>query len=126
MVAQLDDLSLDALLGPAVAEPPDDRVICKCSIAPVGMGDFKLQRAERDRIEQEPQSRNSWDFALTFRNGEVVHLHPDYSQTRILCNRGVPAADDEVPRTGRGGSSGRGTFTKYKNKGYNSALKFRS
>ena len=119
--------SKDKILGPAVDDPTADVVIRTCTIRDIGRQDFKSQRAERDLVLPagvEPQSRGTWDFVLTYGDGHVVHLHPEYRGTRVAANVGTPPVDDEVPRAGRGGSDGRGTFSKFKHKGYNATLRF--
>ena len=51
MVAQMDDASLDDLLGLAVADPPGEYMMCKCSLKSFGRDDAKMQRAARGRKE---------------------------------------------------------------------------
>ena len=103
-----------------------------CSIRIAGRQDFKTQRAERDvdkaknkgKVLIEPQSRETWDFVLMYGDGHIVHLHPAHKGNKVPAYFGQPPVDDEVPRTGRGGSDGRGTFKKFKHKGYNATLTF--
>ena len=119
--------SKNKILGPAVDDHTADVVIRTCTIRDIGRQDFKSQRAERDLVLPtgvEPQSRGTWDFALTCGSGRVVHLHPSYRGTTTAGNVGAPPVDEEVPGAGRDGSDGPGTFKKYKTKGYNTQLKF--
>ena len=125
MVAQLDTASKDKILRPG-------DYIRTCCIRVAGRQDFKTQHAERDvekaknkgKVLIEPQSRETWDFVLTYGDGHTVYLHPSHQGNKVQAYFGQPPADDEVPRTGRGGSDGRGTFKKFKHKGYNATLTF--
>jgi hypothetical protein len=125
MIAQFSDDSLNAMFGPAVAEPSDDQVVCQCDIR---MGDrpgFKMQRADVDNHRKAAQA-NTWDFVLTFRSGRVVHLHPDWNGTKVSAHFGTPSPDAEIPTSGQGGSDGPGTYRRFAWKGYNTTLRFRS
>ena len=57
-----------------------------------------------------------WDFVLVRDDGSEVSLHPNYSDTKIQCySIGADVADHELPASGLGGTSGRGTFRYFKN-----------
>ena len=121
----MDTKSKDMILGPGDS-------IRTCYVRVVGRQDFKTQRAERDANQKTqnhgkvwgPQSKDTWDFVLTDGDGHSVHLHPSHKGPKVQAHMGQPPVDDEVPRAGRGGSDGRGTFKKFKQKGYDMALKF--
>ena len=68
---------------------------------------------------------HTWDSVLTFRSGRVVYLHPNYIGTAFSANLGKPLPDAEVPTTGMGGTDGKGTYKRFKCKGYDSTLRFR-
>ena len=124
MIAQLSDDSLDDMFGAAVAEPSDDQVVCQCDIRGLDRPGFKMQRADVDN-RREPAQAQTWDFVLTFRSGRVVYLHPNWKGTEVSAHFGTPPPDAEVPKTGLGGSDGKGTYMRFKWKGYNTTLRFR-
>ena len=71
MIAQLSDVSLNVMFGPAVAEPSDDQVVCQCDLRVVDRPGCNMQRADIDNHRKAAQA-NTWDFVLTFRSGRVV------------------------------------------------------
>ena len=62
---------------------------------------------------------------LTLDNGTEIFLHPNYSNTKFDCYKGTPEADHDVPTTGMGGTSGRGTYKYFKQKHYATTLRFK-
>ena len=52
----------------------------------------------------------TWDFIVWRADGSYIAMHPNYSSTKIDCKTHWPVWDGELPRTGKGGTSGRGTF----------------
>ena len=86
---------------------------------------FKEQRADRSH-GREPTPVQTWDFVLTFGNGRVVNLHPNWNNNKVSASIGTPTPGAEVPRDVLGGTNGKGTFRRFSQKGYNTTLKFRS
>ena len=66
----------------------------------------------------------TWDFVLVCDDGTEVFLHPDFKSPKIACRTGEPATDHEIPKSGKGGSSGPGTYKHFKTKKVQMTLKF--
>ena len=76
------------------------------------------------RAHRDGEMLKIWDFVLVCDDGTEVYLHPDFSKPNIAAYTGVPEPDHELPRSGKGGSSGPGTYKYFKNKQYQMTLKF--
>ena len=151
MVAQMDADSMALVLKVLDTRPnSESRIIVSCRLQKTDKYDHKRHFAHRDKAKREkeqgvapPQSRDPmeflppskeahragvqlkiWDFVLEFDDGSEVYLHPEYSNPKISCFAGAPQPDHELPRTGKGGSSGRGTYKFFKNKQYGTTLSF--
>ena len=66
----------------------------------------------------------TWDFVLVCDDGTWVCLHPNFKDPKIACYTGEGVQDHEIPNTGKGGSSGKGTNKDFKNKHIQATLKF--
>ena len=53
-----------------------------------------------------------------------LHAPQLYSNTKIECHKGEPAQDHEIPKSGKGGTSGPGTFKYFKQKNVTHTLRF--
>ena len=72
-----------------------------------------------------------WDFVVFRANGTLISLHPNYSNVKIRCKEGLqahlgpgPASSQEIPRTGKGGTSGPGTYKRFKFRNCDKVLRF--
>jgi hypothetical protein len=61
---------------------------------------------------------------LTRSDGQLIALHPSYSNNKVECKYGLPGTDDQVPAAGPGGSDGQGTYKHFKSKYVDTILKF--
>ncbi len=103
MVAQLDDESMRVVVeGPGDAANRS-RGLTRCMIQQSDVYDHKRHFAARDSNEH----LKVWNFVLVRDDGNMVALHPNFSNTKVSCQFGGPISDHELPRTGRGGTSGR-------------------
>ena len=76
-------------------------------------------------VDSEAKFKLQWDFLLTRDDGSVVLLHPNLTVNTISCKFSVPPSDHEIPRSGLGGTSGRGTFKYFANKYVEKQLKWK-
>jgi hypothetical protein len=121
MVGQLDAESLQLLL-----EYHDrSRGIVSCQIRKTDRYDHARHHALK-HLRASPDMLLIWDFVLLCEDGTEVFLHPNYSDKKIAAFIGEPQQDHEVPRTGLGGTSGKGTFKYFKNKFTTATLRFGS
>ena len=109
---------------------PRSRGLVGCRLQKTDKYDHKRHAAARKAGTAGPNDPMMyiWDFVLVCDNGTLIFLHPSYSNNKIECYTGYegiqPARDHELPGTGRGGTSGPGTFKYFKNKGVQYTLKF--
>ena len=89
------------------------RGLVGCRIEQLDSYDHKLMHANRAAGRDCAAMLRIWGFVLSRDDGSTVRLHPNYSNTKIQCKSGDPVQNHELPRTGKGGSSGRGTFRRY-------------
>ena len=82
-------------------------------------------RTQKNSDRSSGQMLFVWDFVLTLDNGTEIYLHPSYTQRKFPCFIGLPQTDHEVPRTGRGGTNGPGTFKYFKEKKADQMLRFK-
>jgi hypothetical protein len=130
MVAQLNEDSLRKVFEGLVTDVPqsrNSRGIVGCKIEKTNKYDHKRHHANV------PQSRAApmlmvWDFVLMRSDGTKIYLHPNYGDTKIPCYELAFDAeheqDHEVPRSGKGGTSGPGTFRRLASRPYTSTLRF--
>ena len=85
----------------------------------------------RNPLQSSGDMLKIWDFVVFRANGTVISLHPNYSNTKIRCYEGVqahlgpgPASSQEIPRTGKGGTSGPGTYKHFKYRNCDKVLRF--
>ena len=57
-------------------------------------------------------------------DGTTVSIHPNWSRSKFSCYTGDATQDHELPKSGKGGTSGPGTFKYFKNKHHETTLKF--
>ena len=127
MVAQLDDASMrEAVQGIDFRS----RGIVSCRLQKTPRYDHKRHHAAaKGAAKGAPQTTppamlDIWDFVLTLENGREVWLHPEYASPKFGAYFEKPAEDYEIPRTGKGGTSGRGTYKYFKQKCYQVTLRF--
>ena len=120
MVAQLDNASLDHILGECRSR---GGIVC-CGLVRTMVYDHK-----RHKAGQIPPGEMGkiWDFVLVRSDRSAIFIHPDYTTTRVQCYHAhdrhfVP--DHEIPASGKGGTSGKGTFRYFKDKHVDSVLTF--
>lgn len=130
MVAQLDEDSMERVVyglpdGPANLADRS-RGIVSCGVQETDTYDHKRHSALKTLKRSPPPDVRlcEWDFVLECDDGTLVSLHPNYGNTTIACYKGAPANDHELPRTGKGGSNGPGTFKYFLNKNKGKTLKF--
>ena len=87
------------------------RGIIGCSLHKTDMHDMKRHRADvENKTAVAGVVYYTWDFVVWRADGSYIAMHPNYSSTKIDCKTHWPVWDGELPRTGKGGTSGRGTF----------------
>ena len=129
MVAQLDDASMRR-----VFQGLDNRSrgIVSCRLQKTPRYDHKRHHAAKGAPQtvvtgcstDPPAMLHIWDFVLTLENGREVWLHPEYASPKFGAYFEKPAEDYEIPRTGKGGTSGPGTYKYFKQKCYEVELRF--
>ena len=123
MIAQMDKESMRYV----VEGPPDagnrSRGVHMCQLVQTQVYDHKRCHAVR-HAGLPVQMLYAWDFVVFRENNTVVSLHPNWSNTKIQCKEGVRVHDTEFPRTGKGGTSGRGTFQYFIHKQCDKVLRF--
>ena len=130
MIAQLDAESMKRLVeGPytAVAEGMNAAVveggpqlISGCALVKTDRYDHKRNHALKDHTTV----YHIWDFVFFRSDGSQIGCHPNYSSTKFESYEGVARTDHELPKGGKGGSSGRGTYKYFKKKGIDLYLRF--
>ena len=144
MVAQMTDHSMRQVLSGLGGPTGRSRGIVSCRLQRFDRYDHKRHYAERHpeqgkgkhatqpkpKPKPKPQSWDlgkmmvTWDFALVCDDGTQVCLHPNFKDPKIACYTGEGVQDHEIPNTGKGGSSGKGTNKDFKNKHIQATLKF--
>ena len=95
-----------------------------------GKGKHATQPKAKPKPKPKPQVWDqgkmmvTWDFALVCDDGTQVCLHPNFKDHKISCFKGEGVQDHEIPKTGLGGTSGKGTYNKFKHKHYPYTLTF--
>ena len=118
MVAQLDDASMAVVVeGPPDA--PRSRGLIQCMIQQTEIYDHK-----RHCAQSSSDLMKVWNFVLVRDDGTSVSLHPNFNDTKVSCKFGQAGVDLELPRTGKGGTSGPGTFRHFANKHTDVTLRF--
>ena len=130
MVAQMNDVSMKRVVeGPnaAVAEGSNAAVaegIPKCL---VGCAIIKTDRYDHKRsaaLKDNKTVYHIWDFVFFRNDGSQIGCHPEYSKTKFGSYEGQAQTDHELPKGGKGGSSGPGTYKYMKEKGNHQPLGF--
>ena len=141
MVAQMTDHSMLLVLSGLGGPTAGCRGIVSCRLQRFLRYDQKRNFAERHPELENPRGKGkhatqsmppprakellvTWDFVLVCDDGTQVCLHPNFSNTKIACYTGEGVLDHELPNTGKGGSSGKGTNKDFKNKHIQATLKF--
>ena len=119
MVAQLDDPSMRRVVQGIDFR---SRGIVSCRLQKTPRYDHKRHHAAKGAPP--PAMLHIWDFVLTLENGREVWLHPEYASPKFGAYFERPAEDYEIPRTGKGGTNGPGTYRYFKHKVYNYQLRF--
>ena len=87
----------------------------------------QMDRYDHKRHHKDPSMEGDlkvWDFVLFRNDGSCIALHPEYRSKTFACTRGMPVTDLEIPKHGRGGSDGAGTFKYFKNRQADKQLRF--
>ena len=126
MVAQLDAESMKMLVeglpGSGTGCTSRSRGLVSCRIQKTDRYDHKRHHALKH--EGRTDMLMIWDFVVVRDDGTQVFLHPEYSTTKFQCFTGPPMQDHEIPKTGLGGTSGRGTYKYFKGKLNEVTLRF--
>jgi hypothetical protein len=120
MVAQMDDHSMRMVVE-GLDGVNRSRGLVSCRLQQIEQYDHKRHHAAG--VGMLMDMLHIWDFALTRDDGSQVFLHPSYSNTKIECYEGE-YLDYEVPKSGMGGTSGRGTFKHFREKRVQHTLRF--
>ena len=118
MVAQMDAASMEFV----VTGEGDHRSRGLVSCRLVQFDQYDHKRAHKDPTTR-PMPR-IWNFVLTREDGSTVCLHPTYSSTKIELSNVTAVADHELPASGIGGTSARGTFQYFVQKHVARILRF--
>jgi hypothetical protein len=116
MIAHLTLQSREELLSGFPNIEPIGRgpvgAIVSCGVMSCPSYDHKRQCALAPRNPTAPL-HSEWNFVVTLDDGTAIFLHPNWSNSKIAVKKGANVWDESdmaVPNTGRGGTSGRGTF----------------
>jgi hypothetical protein len=126
MIAQLVDDDMRAVV---VGESSDDanrsRGLIRCMIEKSGVYDHKRHFAARQRNEDLGEKKYVWNFVLERDDGSLVSLHPNFKGPKVSCQFGGWRSDDgELPNSGKGGTSGKGTYRHFATKYEDVTLRF--
>ena len=141
MVAQMTDDSMRLAVQGLGGQTGRSRGIVSCRLQRFLRYDQKRNFAERHPELGNPRGKGkhatqsmppprakellvTWDFVLVCDDGTQVCLHPNLGNPKIACYTGEGVQDHEIPNTGKGGSSGKGTYKYFKNKHIQATLKF--
>jgi hypothetical protein len=136
MVAQMDDASMElVVLGPDGSNR--SRGIVDAWIQKSTQYDHKRHSAlKKERRPQPEDMLYEWYFVLTRSDGTQCGVRPNYNNNKILYTadildvipvdyRGGDAeVAQELPMSGKGGTSGKGTYKQFKMKHQSAYLKF--
>ena len=127
MVAHMQESSVQMLVQGMQMEPGDgpvrSRGIVSCRLQQTDRYDHKRHHA-LGQAASVGVWMPVWDFVMVCDDGTEILIHPNYTKTQIGCRVGMPPQDHEVPYSGKGGTSGKGTFKHFQTKSYNHVLKF--
>ena len=56
------------------------------------------------------ETESIWDFVVNYEDASEVYFHPNYSNPKFDSWFEKPKEDWEIPKTGKGGTSGPGTY----------------
>jgi hypothetical protein len=108
---------------PQSRDPPS--CITKCRLQKSDKYDHKRHHAGPSGKKE---MMKIWDFVLSRDDGVEVFLHPNYSDTKVAMYMRNPGETDpedhEIPASGMGGTSGRGTFRYFASKCTQKNLRF--
>ena len=121
MVAQMDEPSR-RLFCKGLDDRSRSRGVMSCRLQKTDRYDHKRHHADPERQDE---MLFVWDFVLTLEDRTQIFLHPAYNGLKIQAFAHEPRRDHELPRNGKGGTNGPGTFRYFANKTYDTTLKFR-
>ena len=125
MIAQLGDDDMRVVVGESGGDANRSRGLIRCMIEKSGVYDHKRHVAAKHRNEQDQGDFKVWNFVLERDDGTLVSLHPNFSNTKVSCQVGGWRSDDgELPKSGKGGTSGKGTYRYFINKHEDVTLRF--
>ena len=144
MVAQLEDGSIRKLLQGLDSNASLGK-ITGCGLEQCEMYDSARHRAavqeQKDEVKEANDQRRRpavipngpkgggkwcvWNFVIYLADGKKIHMHPSYRTTWVQCFAGDAPTDPEIPRNGLGRSDGKGTYSHFKKKNGERALRFR-
>ena len=116
----------DASMATVVNGPHNrSRGLFGCCIQQSGIYDHKRHHAKKQLGAAVADMWFVWDFVLVRDDGSRVALHPNWSNTSVECKFAQQLrSDTSVPRTGLGGTSGRGTFRIFSQKQVDCKMRF--
>ena len=120
MVAQMDAESMKRVVEGPNAAVAEGIKIAGCAIVKTDRHDQKRNFALKDRVTV----FHIWDFVFFRSDGSQIGCHPNYKSTKFGSYEGWAQKDHELPKGGKGGSSGPGTYTYFKKKGIDHYLRF--
>ena len=124
MVATLDDDSMRIVVeGPTGIPGLLSRGLVSCKIEETDIYDHKRHFAGSTAVADTGLLK-VWNFVLERDDGTRVSLHPNWSDTKVQCYHGRTDTDHELPRSGKGGTSGEGTYKYFKDKHTHATLRF--
>jgi hypothetical protein len=124
MVAQLraEDCQL-VCNGMNLIDQPRSRGITGCRIQKTTGYDHKRAVVLKNSFGVQ-EKLHVWDFVLECDNGAQVYIHPNFTRTTFSWQEEELVPDNEMPRSGPGGSDGPGTFRRFKDKHMKGTMRF--
>ena len=120
MVALLDEDSMKRVVeGPNAAVAEGIKIV-GCALVKTDRYDHKRNHALKDYVTV----FHVWDFVFFRSDGSQIGCHPEYAHTKFGSYEGQAQKDHELPKGGKGGSSGKGTYKYFKKKGIDHYLRF--
>ncbi len=121
MVAQLDEASMRLVVE---GGPVCSLGIIACALQQTQVYDHKRHHAEVQNGTAVAGTKHFiWDFVLIRDDNTYTALHPNFANTKVECKVHI-RPDGELPATGLGGTSGRGTFQHFLKKDVDCVLRF--
>ena len=101
------------------------RGLVSCKVLLTSKYDHKVAHAKRKQgTVVSGRTPGTYEFVLERGDGSVVCLHPSFSKKNVTARYTIPQDDWEVPDSGVGGTSGKGTYQAFINKGVDCHMMF--